>query len=130
MQCSSNGSITSAEVDLVAQNNATWNDAFQFGDEDDTTWSFTGMTFMMDVKDNVYSTTARLALTSGAGEIVVDDEAKRVLHLNVTDTTIKSDLPPATYVYDLIMLDGSTPPVRVALMHGTVTVTQGATGDA
>ncbi len=122
-------SSTCAVVNINIQNNGTWADAFQFGDADDTTWSFTGQNFIMEVKASRDDTTALLTMSSTDSTIIVDDVTKRVLHFNVPDTVIKEDLPVACYVYDLVMYDASTPPIRVPLMTGTVRVTQGVTGD-
>jgi hypothetical protein len=108
-------------------NNGTWSDAFQFGEPDDTTWTLTGQAFSMDVQRDYYDTTPKLSLTSAGGQIVIDDVVQRVIHLNVAPTSIQTSLQPGTYVYDLVMLDTSTPPIRVPLMHGIVIVAQGVT---
>jgi hypothetical protein len=124
------GSITRATVNLEIQQNATMQDAFQFGTPGDTSWSFTGMSFIMEVKasrDEVGP--VLLTLSTGLGSIVVDDVVQRVLHFNVPDTAIQSALPIATYVYDLIQFDTSTPPIRTPLMGGHLKVTQGVTLD-
>ena len=122
-------SITTALVDIEIQNNGTWQDAFQFGDVNDTSWSFTGQNFRMDIKGNRDQTVALLTLTSSGGTIVVDDPDQRILHVNVPDTTITTDLPVGEYIYDLIMFDGATPPIRIPLMAGTLIVHQGITGN-
>lgn len=118
---------TTAIVNMVIQNNVTFSEAFQFGTAGDTSWSFTGKTFKMDIKASVDDVTPLLAMTSAGGTIVVDDVVNRVLHFNVPDTVILADLPPAIYVYDLVMLDGSSPAIRTPLMKGTLQVCQGAT---
>lgn len=120
---------TAAVVDLTVPNSVTWQDAFQFGDEDDTTWNFTGQNFRVEVKASYNDTAALYTLTSAGGTIVVDDAIQRVLHFNVPEATIRANLPVAEYVYDLVMFDGSVPPVRVMLMSGAVEVTQGVTGN-
>ena len=126
---------TQAIVDMTVPNNATWTDAFQFGTAGDTSWSFSGKTFRMDIKKRKTDVTALLSLTNAAGTIVVDDVVNRILHFNVPDATITADLPlddcgkGERFVYDLIMLDMSTPPVRTTLMSGTIHVTQGVTGN-
>src|SRR5215831_7758508 len=121
VRCGCNGhSVTSAHVDLSIDNNGTWMDAFQFGTPGDTTWTLTGQSFSMSVQVDYYAATPKLALTSGAGQIVIDDVTQRVIHLNVAMTAIKPALQPGCYVYDLIMMDSSVPPVRVPLMHGIV----------
>jgi hypothetical protein len=112
----------------VAQN-TTWQDAFQFGVTGDTSWSFTSKTFLMEVKASADDVTPKLTLSTGNGYIVVDDAVARVLHFNVPDTILAADLPVARYVYDLIMLDDATPPVRTMLMRGHVQVGLGVTGD-
>lgn len=114
-----------ARVTMCITNNVTWQDAFQFGTVGDTTWNFTGKTFHMDVKASVDDTAALLSLTTANSRIVVDDVTNRVLHFNVTEADLQAGLPPAEYVYDLVMIDGSG--VRTQLMFGTVTVKQGAT---
>lgn len=119
--------LTSARVDMEVANNATWEDAFTFGVSGDTSWSFTGQSFHMDVKANRNDTAALFSLTSAGGKIVVDDAVARILHFNVDDTTLKAALPVGEYVYDLVMLDAGSPAVRVPLMHGEVKVTQGVT---
>lgn len=118
---------TSSRVDIAIQDNATWQDAFQFGTVGDTTWSFTGQVFRLDIKASRDDVAALLSLTSGAGQIVVDDVVQRVLHMNVPESTL-TVLPAAEYVYELMMLDASSPTVRVPLMHGDITVSHGVTG--
>lgn len=120
---------TAAVVDLTVPNNVTWQDAFQFGDEDDLTWSLTGQNFIVEVKASYNDSTPIYTLTSAGGTIVVDDVIQRVIHFNVPEATIRLNLPVAEYVYDLVMFDGSVPPVRVMLMSGAVEVTQGVTGN-
>lgn len=120
--------ITRATVNLVIENNATWLDAFQFGTVGDTTWSFVGQNFRLDVKGNKDQTAALLSLTSAAGTIVVDDVVQRVLHLNVPETSITAALHPGEYIYELVMFDNSVPAVRVPLMGGKLIVEQGIAG--
>jgi hypothetical protein len=118
---------TAAIVNMTVPDNVTWSDAFQFGDADDTTWDFSGQNFKMDIKASRDDTTVLFSLTSAAGRIVVDSVSLRVLHFNVTGSLIVSNVPPATYVYDLVMFDNSVPPIEVALMLGEVTTTHGVT---
>src|SRR5262245_5473849 len=118
-------SATSARTDLAIDNNGTWLDAFQFGEDDDTSWTLTGQSFELDVQRNPYDTTPLLSLSTTNGKIVIDDVAKRVIHTKVDATDIQANLQPGTYVYDLVMIDTSG--VRVLLMHGTLTVGQGVT---
>lgn len=120
---------TSAIVNMEITNNATWEDAFRFGDSDDVSWSFTSQNFRMDIKGNDEQTAALLTLSTGNGRIVVDSAVQRILHFNVPDTVIAAALVPGEYIYDLIMYDGSVPPVRVQLMSGKICVVQGVTGD-
>jgi hypothetical protein len=118
---------TSAWVNIHASNNATLQDAFQFGTTGDTSWSFTGQHFIMEIKASRDDVTPLLTLDDAAGEIVVDDAVQRVLHLNVSMTALQAALPVNDYVYDLIMFDGSVPPVRVQLMQGHFYLKQGVT---
>jgi hypothetical protein len=119
--------VTSAHVDLAIDNNGTWQDAFQFGEPDDTTWTLNDQAFAMDVQRSYFDTVPLLSLATSDGRIIIDDIIQRVIHLNVDPTLIQSSLQPGTYVYDLVMI--GTPPsgVRVPLMHGTVCVAQGVT---
>jgi len=119
-------SSTSARVDMVIDNNGTWEDAFQFGTPGDTTWSLTGQNFHMNVQLTPFDAAPLLALTSPT-QIVVDDVTQRVVHLNVDKATLQAALKPGKYVYDLVMLDASNPAIRVPLMHGRVRVRQGVT---
>src|SRR6516165_3425081 len=118
-------SATSARVDLEIDNNGTWQDAFQFGQPGDFTWTLAGHTFSMDVQINRYDAVPLLTLTTVNGRIITDDPVQRVIHFNVAASDIQTSLKPGKYVYDLVMLDGSTPPIRVPLMHGNVQVNQG-----
>lgn len=120
--------ITAAIVDITVSDNATVQDAFQFGTPGDTTWSLTGMSFKMEVKASRDDTSPLVTWTS-PGQIVIDDPVQRVLHLNVPDTVVQASLPPAEYVYDLIMLDGSTPAIRTQLMQGRFIVRRGVSED-
>jgi hypothetical protein len=120
-------SVTSARVDLRIDDNSTWMDAFQFGFPDDTTWTLNGQSFELDVQLTPYDVVPLLHLDTAGGRIIIDDPVQRVIHFNVAPTILQASLNPGTYVYDLVMFDGSTPPVRVALMHGYLTVTRGIT---
>lgn len=122
--------ITSAWVDLSVANNGTWQDAFQFGTAGDTSWSFTGEAFIMEVKASRNDVADPLfTLSTALGSIVVDDAVLRVLHFNVPDATLQAALPVGEYVYDLVMFDTSVPPVRTPLMQGRVFIKQGVTED-
>ena len=118
--------LTAAKVDIEIVNNATFQDAFMFGTAGDTSWSFSGQTFKMEIKANKFDTTPILTLNSGT-TIIVDDVVQRILHFNVPDATIQASLPIAEYQYDLVMIDGSTPAIRVPLMSGEIKVRQGVT---
>lgn len=118
---------TCAIVDITIANTVTWNDAFQFGVIGDTTWSFTGQNFKLEVKASRDDATALFTASSTGGSIIVDDVVQRVLHMNVPEATLQANLPVAEYVYDLVMYDASVPPIRVQLMQGEVEVTQGVT---
>lgn len=120
---------TVARVDMEIFNNATWEDAFQFGVVGDMTWNFSSQSFKLDIKGTKDDAVPLLSLSTGAGTIVVDDVTQRVLHFNVPDTGITPYLVPGEYVYDLMMYDASTPPIRVILMSGKLYVRQGVTGN-
>lgn len=139
---------SSARVDFVIANNATWNDGLQFdppcgpnGNQSEgwpwwlwgtgctggattgpTGWSFTGYGFRLDVKPNLEATGPSLSLSATAGSIVVDDYQNRVLHFNVSPTAIQDALIPGVYLYDMLM-EGNG--VVVQLAHGTIKVTEG-----
>lgn len=116
---------SSARVKIVTAINASFQEAYQFDDPAVTQWDFVGKTFRMDVKGNYEQLLPTVSFTSGAGEIVVDNTALRILHFNVPEATIQAAMPPGRYVFDLVMIDGS---VRMQLMHGEFVVTDGVTG--
>jgi len=121
---------TSAQVNLAISNNATWQDAFQFGEPDDLTWDLNGQMFELDVQRNPYDAVPLLSLSSSENEIVIADTIQRVIYMNVDASAIQAALSPGTYVYDLVMIAGTNPAppaVRVPLMHGTLQVSQGVT---
>jgi hypothetical protein len=122
-------SSSAATVDITVSDNVTWCDAFMFGIAGDTSWNFTGKSFIMEVKADVNDTVALFTLSTALGSIVTDDAVLRVLHFLVTETALRAALPVGTYVYDLVMFDGSSPPVRTLLMTGNVYVVRGVTGD-
>ena len=126
-----------SRVDIAIPNNVWWVDAFQFGTVGDTSWSFTGKNFLLDIKVKKTDVTPLLALNSTGGTIVVDDAVNRVLHVLVTDLVIRAHLPVTncqadppvpTYHYDLIMVDIATGE-RDMLMYGSLAVNQGTTGE-
>lgn len=120
-------SVTSAHVDLCISNNATWMDAFQFGTPDDITWTLMGQNFELDVQRSAYDLVPLLHMSTTSGQIIVDDVAQRVIHFNVNPAVIQSSLKPGGYIYDLVMVDASSPSIRVPLMHGGLIVAQGVT---
>lgn len=104
-------------------------------------WNFSGQNFRLDIKGNRGQTGPLLSVNSqpnGSTLIVVDDPGNRILHLNVPEAVMNGQtgqlgatgpgLIPGEYVYDFIMYDGSTPPVRVALMHGRFVYADGISG--
>src|SRR5262245_17786325 len=97
-------SQTSARVDMEIDNNATWEDAFQFGTPGDITWDLNGATFEVDVQRNPYDEIPLLSLTSANARIIVDDPIQRVLHFRVAASDIQASLEPGSYFYDLVMI--------------------------
>ena len=120
-----NHSVTSARVDLRIDDNATWMDAFQFGEPDDTTWTLQDQSFELDVQLSPYDTVPLLSLSTDGGRIIVDDIVQRVIHFNVSPDDIQAALRPGTYIYDLVMVSNTN--VRVPLMHGSLFVNRGIT---
>lgn len=117
---------TASIVDIITANTETFQDAFQFGLATDT-WTLVGQKFRMEVKASRDDAAALAAFTSDAGTIVVDDTINRTIHMNVPDTTIQTELQVGEYVYDLVMYDTSSPPVRTILMQGKLFIRQGVT---
>lgn len=118
---------TAAIVNFVVPDNATFQDPIQFGTPGDTSWSLANQNFRMEVKASRDDTSPLAAFTSAANQIIVDDPVQRLIHFNVPDTTLQSELPCAEYVYDFVMYDNSVPPIRVVLMQGEYKVTKGVT---
>jgi hypothetical protein len=120
---------SSAHLDLITSNNASFIDAIQFDPPvpgvTGPAWTLTGYDFEMEIARNK-TTAPLLTLTSDAAEIVVDSETDRVIHFDVADTVVAAALIPGTYIYDLIMYNDTT---RIQLMHGKFTVTDGITGN-
>lgn len=117
---------SSAEVTIVTAVNATFQEAFQFDDEDDVSWDFNNKLFAMSLK-NTYEDAAALVTFSG-GQIVVDDNTRRILHFNVPrETLAAAGVIPGCYYHDLLMTDGVNA-VVTPLMHGDFIVTDGITG--
>lgn len=129
---------SSARVKIVTQNNATFQDAYQFDPPANgvtgatgatgPNWNMISQNFRLDIKRSAEDNTPLLSLLSTEGEIVVDDATQRILHFNVPQSALQAALVPGRYVYDFIMYDGSDPPIRVPLMHGEFILTNGITG--
>jgi hypothetical protein len=123
---------SSAHIDLVVANNATFGDALQFDPPvpgvTGPAWSFSGQNFRLDIKPNFETALPLLSLTSAAGQIVVDDVTQRILHFNVPESVIAAALIPGCYLYDFVMYSNDVPPIRVVLSHGKFSVTDGVTG--
>lgn len=113
-------------VDIEIDNNVWWDDQFQFGDPTDFTWTLTGVNFYLNVQRSPSDTVPVLALTSLAGQMVVEDTNARILGMVVSDTAIRAALAPGKYVYDLIMVNISTGQTD-GLMYGELYVKQGIT---
>lgn len=120
---------TAAIVNICALNNGTLQDAFQFGPATDLSWDLNGQNFKMEIKASRDDTLPLLTLTSAGGSIIVDDPIQRVIHLNLNDTSLQAAVPVGEYVYDLVMFDGASPPIRTVLMQGKFTLSQGVTED-
>lgn len=122
---------SSAHVKIVVAKNATFNEAYQFdapvAGVTPPTWTLYP-NFRLDVKGYFEQAVPLISLTSGSGQIVVDDAVQRVIHFNAPETIIFPALVPGKYLYDLVMFDNSVPPIRVPLMHGEFVVTDGVTG--
>lgn len=119
---------TSALVKFKISNDATWNDAIQFGPlADGTTWAFpAGVTFLMDVKRNRFDASPLLLLSTANGRIINLSSSLRLIQFNVSIADLQAALPPGDYVYSFIMDDPiTTPSQRTQLMHGDVCVGQG-----
>lgn len=116
---------TASIVDLIAPNNATFQDAIQFGLATDT-WHL-APNWSMSIKMSRSDTTALVTFTAANGQIVVLDAINRIIQFNVPDTILQTDLPVGEYDYDLVMYDNSSPAIRTLLMQGKFFVTQGVT---
>jgi len=136
-------------VDIVTATNVTWEDAFQFDPTGPTgcpvvtgqpsNWSLAGQNFRFSIKGNYGQTGPLLTIDSGpTGQqvIVIQDANNRIISTLVPDTAISGavtgvtgvtgqGLIPGQYFYDLVMYDGSTPPVKIGLMHGIFKVQSG-----
>jgi hypothetical protein len=121
-------SQTAAVIDLHVSNNATLQEAFQFGTPGDTSWSLVGQNFKMEIKANRDDVSPLLTLVSPTS-IVVDDVVQRVIHLNLDMVSVKAALPVGEYVYDLVMYDNNVPAIRTQLVEGRFCLEQGVTED-
>lgn len=117
--------LTAARVDMEVRDSGDWSDAFQFGTVGDTSWSFSGCTFHMDVKGSTDDASPLFQLNSANGRVVVDDPVQRILHFNAVKADIQAALVPGRYVYDFVMITGAG--VRTPLMYGHVKFKHGAT---
>ncbi len=113
-------------VDMLIDDNLWWTDAFQFGDPTDFTWDFIGTSFYLSIKKHDDDLMPVLALTSNAGQIVVEDTVNRILSMLVPDATIKASLSEGKYVYDLLMVTNATGQTD-GLMYGEIHVAHGIT---
>ena len=139
-----NAVATAASGDLVTSTNTTWQDGFQFDPPavpgqppppywpfgvTGPTWTFQNQNFRMDVKTNINATGPIASWTSSNNQIIVDDITNRILHMNVPETQFSiNGMVPGTYIYDFIMFDNSSPPIRVMLMQGKFRLREGITG--
>jgi|ERR1700735_5133881 len=115
---------SASQVDIITANTITFSDAIQFGLSTDT-WTLAGMTFEFTIKAS-RSDAANLAQwTSGAGQIIITDPINRIITFNVPESVIAAALQVGKYVYDLVMFDGSSPPIRTMLMQGHLYIQQG-----
>src|SRR5215831_13500805 len=119
--------FTVAPVDLIFQDNETWQDAWQFGMPDDHSWDFTGWTFYMDVKGDRDDVSPLFQLTSANGRIRLIDVASRIIQFNANSVDVQAALKPGRFDYDLIGLDTSVPSVRTALLTGRLRLKHGIT---
>lgn len=95
-------------------------------------WNFDGANFRLDIKTSIRATGAAITFTgtqgNANGQIVVQDPINRILQMNVPESVWTNVLVPGEYVYELMMYDNSSPPVRTPLMHGKFTLVHGIAG--
>ncbi len=128
MTCQVLSPPSSANVRIVTAVNATFQDAFQFDDEDVTSWDFNNKTFTMGIKRDFEDAAQLISLTSVDGTIVVDDALARILHFNVPPVVLAAaQIVVGDYIYDLLMTDFITA-VVTPIMHGDFIMTDGVTG--
>lgn len=131
-----------AHVNIVTLDNETFQDALQLDPPDcdcgcagatgptgctGPVWTL-GPNLRMDIKRHRSDTSALLSLTSAASQIIIDDPTNRIFHFNVPETTLTAALVPGEYVYDFVMYDNSTPPIRTVLMGGEFKLLHGVSG--
>jgi hypothetical protein len=110
-----------------SQPNNTWLLlAWRFGTQGDTSWSFTGKSFLCDFKADPSQVKPDLVTSSATNTILILDVVNRILQFNVTDLVIRQKLQPGPYFGDLIMVDNVTGE-RDPLMNIVMTITQGVT---
>jgi hypothetical protein len=101
-------------------------------------WTLTGQNFRFSIKSNWLQPKPLIEVDSGVGPnqtvIVIQDVNSRIISTSVPDVALFGSaypggitgytgvtgpgLIPGRYCYDLVMYDGSTPPVKIGLMHG------------
>lgn len=103
-------------------------------------WTLTGQNFRFSIKSNWLQKTPLLTIDSGVtGQqgIIIQDVNSRIISTQVPVEAIFGSvaptgysgstgvtgvtgpgLIPGDYVYDLVMYDNSSPPIRIQLMHG------------
>lgn len=119
--------ISVAKVDLIVQNNQTFNYAFSFGDPLDASWSFDHQDLYMDIKRDAADETPVMSLNSlSPATILIIDSATRSIAFNVDDDDLRAALESDTYKYDLMMVDRTTGET-VPLMGGDIKITEGVT---
>ena len=91
-------------------------------------WTLSGQYFRLDIKADREQSTSLITFFSNTGQIVIVSSTNRVIQMNVPETAWVGVLPPGDYVYELMMYDGSVPPVRTPLMHGRFRLVHGLSG--
>jgi hypothetical protein len=130
-----------AIVTIVAADNATFSDAYQFdppfgcgcagatGATGATGPSWTLLpNLRMDIKRKRSDLNPLLTLTSAAGQLSIVDAINRIVQASVPESTLTAVLIPGTYVYDLVNYDNSTTPIRIILMGGEFVLKHGVSG--
>lgn len=101
-------------------------------------WTLTGQNFRFNIKSNWLQSQPLMTIDSGpTGQqmIIIQDVNSRIISTQVPDTVLFGSawpggvtgvtgatgpglIPGCEYYYDLVMYDGSTPPIKIQLMHG------------